>query len=243
MTTIAVSAIVSRVRSAIDELMVNDSNFLGQTADEENLTNVIIDKIGYALQYVIENAPLEKLDSSAFETLTPTELANNFSLVNIGTLQDPDYKGRLKLPTDLIRIIDARLSSWTHFPRPLSDTSEEAIMQQDQYARGSWDRPVNILTYDGADRYLDMYCAKVGTGTGADTLKFTFLRKPAVTHYTPSDQSTNVSVPSLLEAALIYQIAGMAMTAFREDVATSLFAIAQKYLETSELKNELNSQN
>lgn len=242
MTTIAVSAIVSRVRSAIDELMVNDSNFLSQTADEENLTNVIIDKIGYALQYVIENAPLEKLDSSAFETLTPTEL-QGFSLEPIGTQQDPDYKGRLKLPTDLIRIIDARLSSWTHFPRPLPDTSEEAIMQQDQYARGSWDRPQNILTYDGADRYLDMYCAKVGSGAGADTLKFTFLRKPAVTHYSPSDLSTNVSVPSLLEAALIYQIAGMAMTAFREDVAANLFAIAQKYLETSELKNELNSQN
>lgn len=238
MTTIAVSEIVRRVRSAIDELMQNDSSFLSQSSDEGNLDNVIIDKIGYALQYVIENAPLEKLDSNAFETLTPTEL-RGFELVPIGT----DYMGHLKLPTDLIRIIDARLSSWTHFPRPLPDTSEEAIMQQDQYARGSWDRPQNILTYDGADRYLDMYCAQVGSGTGADTLKFTFLRKPAVTHYTPSDLSSNVSVPSLLEAALIYQIAGMVMTAFREDVAASLFAIAQKYLETSELKNELNSQN
>ena len=242
MITIAVSDIVTHVRSAIDELMVNDSNFLSQSTDEENLTNVIIDKIGYALQYVIENAPLEKLDSSVFDTLTPTELANNFSLVDIGTQQNPVYKGRLKLPDDLLHIIDARLSSWTHFPKPLSDSSQEAVMQQDEYARGSWDRPVNILTYDGADRYLDMYCAKVGTGTGMDTLKFTLIRKPTVTHYTPSDLSTNVTVPSLLEAALIYQIAGMAMTAFQEDIAASLFAIAQKHLETGELKNELNSQ-
>lgn len=238
-----VSEIVSRVRSAIDELMVNDSNFLTESEDEKNLTKVILDKIGYALQYVIENAPLEKLDSSAFETLTPTELANNFSLVNIGTQQHPDYKGRLKLPTDLIRIVDARLSSWAHFPRPLPDTSEEAIMQQDEYARGSWDRPQNILTYDGADRYLDMYCAKTGSGTGADTLKFTFIRKPSAEYYDETDLSTDVSVPALLEASLIYQIAGMAMTAFREDVASSLFAIARSYLETSELKNELNSQN
>ncbi len=237
-----VSEIVSRVRSAIDELMANDSGFLTESADEKNLTQVIIDKIGYALQYVVENAPLEKLDSSAFEELTPAEL-QDFSLVNIGTLENPDYKGRLKLPTDLIRIIDARLSSWTHFPRPLPDTSEEAIMQQDEYARGSWDRPVNILTYDGADRYLDMYCAKTGTGTGADTLKFTFIRKPSTEHYDDTDMSEDVPVPSLLEASLIYQIAGMAMTAFREDVAASLFAIARSYLETSELKNELNSQN
>lgn len=237
-----VSEIVSRVRSAIDELMANDSGFLTESADEKNLTQVIIDKIGYALQYIVENAPLEKLDSSAFEELTPAEL-QGFSLVNIGTQANPDYKGRLKLPTDLIRIIDARLSSWTHFPRPLPDTSEEAIMQQDEYARGSWDRPANILTYDGAGRYLDMYCAKAGSGADADTLKFTFIRKPTVTHYTASDLSSNVTVPSLLEAAMIYQIAGMAMTAFREDIAASLFAIAQRHLESSELKNELNSQN
>lgn len=238
MTQIAVSDIVSRVRSAIDELMQNDSSFLNQSEDEANLTQVIIDKIGYALQFVIENAPIEKLDSSMIGTLTATELLQ-FSLVNIGTTQEPAYKGRLKLPDDLLHIVDARLSSWTHFPKPLSDSSQEAIMQLDQYARGSWDRPVNILTYDGANRYLDMYCAKVGTGTGIDTLKFTLIRKPTVAHYTTSD---TVNVPDLLEASLIYQIAGMAMTAFREDVAASLFAIAQKYLETGELKNKMESQ-
>ena len=87
---------------------------------------------------------------------------------------------------------------------------------------------VNIITYDGSDRYLLMYCAKVPSGTGADTLKFTLIRKPAVTHYVSTD---NVNVPDLLEASLIYQIAGMAMTAFREDVAASLFAISKEYLE------------
>ena len=115
-------------------------------------------------------------------------------------------------------------------------------MQLDQYARGSWDRPVNILTYDGANRYLDMYCAKVGTGTGIDTLKFTLIRKPELQSYDAEHQSDTVDVPDLLEASLIYQIAGMAMTAFREAVAASLFAIAQKYLETGELKNKMESQ-
>ena len=241
MTQIAVSDIVSHVRSAIDELMQNDASFLNQSEDEANLTQIIIDKIGYALQFVIENAPIEKLDSSMIGTLTTAEMAESdrFNLVSIGTTQNPAYKGRLKLPDDLLHIVDARLSSWTHFPKPLSDSSQEAIMQLDEYARGSWDRPVNILTYDGANRYLDMYCAKVGTGTGIDTLKFTLIRKPTVTHYT---SSSNVNVPDLLEASLIYQIAGMAMTAFREDVAASLFAIAQKYLETGELKSKMESQ-
>lgn len=227
MTTRAVSDIVTHVRSAIDELMVNDSSFLNQSEDEKNLTNVIIDKIGYALQFVIENAPVEKLDSSVFETLTPAELEGFFI--------DTMLVGHLRLPSDLLHIIEARLSSWAHFPIPLSDASQEALMQQDQYARGSWDRPVNILTYDGSERVLLMYSAKDST----DTLRFTFIRKPALTHYTSAD---SVSVPDQLEASLIYQIAGMAMTAFREDVANSLFAIAQRYLERGDLKNEMNIQ-
>lgn len=248
MTQITVSEIVRRVRSAIDELMQNDSSFLNQSEDEANLTQVIIDKIGYALQFVIENAPIEKLDSSMIGTLTTAEMAESdrFNLVSIGTTQNPAYKGRLKLPDDLLHIVDARLSSWTHFPKPLSDSSQEAIMQLDQYARGSWDRPVNILTYDGANRYLDMYCAKVGTGTGVDTFKFTLIRKPELVDYSELDpedyDDTDVDVPDLLEASLIYQIAGMAMTAFREDVSASLFAIAQKYLETGELKSKMESQ-
>ena len=229
MQQIAVSGIVSRVRSAIDELMQNDSRFLTDSEDEKNLTDVIVGKIGYALQYVIENAPLEKLDSSAFETLAAGVIATDF------TIDTTTLVGRLKLPTDLLHIIDARLSSWSQFPVPLPDTSQEALMQQDQYARGSWDRPVNILTYDGSDRYLEMYCARyatTGDGHTADTLKFTFIRKPALQHYEASSPSTTVSVPDLLEAALIYQIAGMAMTAFREDVAESLFAISEKYLKS-----------
>lgn len=232
MATITVSEIVRRVRSAIDELMQNDSSFLTQSKDEENLTKVIIDKIGYAMQYVIENAPLEKLDSSVFETLTPAELAERFS-IDASTLV-----ASLRLPSDLLHIIEARLTSWSHFPIPLSDTSQVALMQQDQYARGSWDRPVNILTYDGKERYLYMYCAR----TNADTLRFTFIRKPTVQHYDEDHQSAEVNVPTLLEASLVYQTAGMAMTAFREDVAATLFAIAQKYLEQGELKNEMNSQ-
>lgn len=224
-----VKEIVSRVRSAIDELMKNDSDFLMESEDEKNLTKVIIDKIGYALQYVIENAPQEKLDSNVFETLTPEEEAAGFSVDSTTLI------AKLKLPTDLLRIIEARLSSWYHFPKPLPDTSQVALMQQDEYARGSWDRPVNILTYIGSDRYLEMYCAK----TSADTLNFTFIRKPEVEQYDEDDMEEEVGVPTLLESSLIYQIAGMVMTAFSDDIAATLFAIAQKYLETDDLNKEL----
>lgn len=222
-----VQEIVTRVRAAIDELMQNDSQFLGQSTDETNLTSVIVDKIGYALQHLLEIAPLDKLDSDVYEELTPQELQSNFSI-------DSELVGRVKLPKDLLRIIEARLSSWSHFPIPVSDTSQVYLMQQDKYARGSWDRPVNILTYIGADKTLEMYCAKAAD----DTLNFVFIRKPDTSDIDTSHMETDVSVPAALEASLIYQVAGLSMVAFREDVAASLFAIAARYLDPEQVKGE-----
>jgi hypothetical protein len=220
-----VQEIVTRVRAAIDELMQNDSQFLGQSTDEANLTSVIVDKIGYALQHLLEIAPLDKLDSDVYEELTPQELQTNFSI-------DSELVGRVKLPKDLLRIIEARLSSWSHFPIPVSDTSQVYLMQQDKYARGSWDRPVNILTYIGADKTLEMYCAKAAN----DTLNFVFIRKPDMSNIDTDHMSAEVDVPAGLEASLIYQIAGLSMVAFREDVAASLFAIAARYLDPEQTK-------
>lgn len=215
-----VGEIVTRVRAAIDELTANDSDFLRESSDEKNLTSVIVDKIGYALQHILENAPLDRLDDDAFETLTQEELARDFTIGD-------DLMGKLKLPKDILRIIEARLSSWSHFPIPEKDTSQAYLMQQDTYARGSWDRPVNILTYDGKDRVLEMYCAKAKT----DTLRFVFIRKPDLSDIDTSDMETDVSVPASLQASLIYQIAGLSMVAFREDLARSLFEIAERYLD------------
>lgn len=220
-----VQEIVTRVRAAIDELMENDSQFLGQSTDEANLTRVIVDKIGYALQHIIEVAPLDKLDDNVFEVYSAAEILVNFTI-------DNDLVGHLKLPTDLLRIIEARLSSWSHFPIPESDTSQVYLMQQDKYARGSWDRPVNILTYEGKQKMLEMYCAK----TSEDTLNFVFIRKPDMSNIDTDHMSAEVDVPAGLEASLIYQIAGLSMVAFREDVAASLFAIAARYLDPEQTK-------
>lgn len=211
-----VQEIVTKVRSAIDELMENGSEFLLQSTDEANLTRIIVDKISYALQYIFENAPLDKLDSSIYSTLSSAE-ASRFSI-------DSELVGRLRLPTDTLRIIEARLSSWSHFPIPEPSTSQVYLMQQDTYARGSWDRPVNILTYDGTDKVLEMYCAK----QSSDTLKFVLIRKPGT--YSADSMQTDVTVPAALQAALIYQVAGLSMVAFREDVSASLFSIADKYM-------------
>lgn len=217
--SLTVSEIVTRVRSAIDELSLRGTDFANLNSDEQNLDKIIIDKIPYGLLFVLENAATDKFDTSTLQSGVGSGTgAGSFTLGS-------DLVGRLKLPANLLRIIEARLSSWTYFPIPELDSSQVALMQSDDYAKGSWDRPVNIFTYEGADRYLYMYCGKSG-----DTLKFTWIAKPDLTNVDYEHPTTSVAIPDKLEAALIYQIAGLTMLAFREDIAGQLFAVAKQYM-------------
>ena len=216
-----VKEIVERVRLAIDEQVENDSEFLNKSTDEENLTAVIIDKIRYALIYVIENAPDEKLDSSML-----TEVTVEDGTVTVGQCV------KVKLPQDVLRVMSARLSSWSLSPVPITEYSQEYLMQQDEYARGSWDRPVTAIVYKGTDRYLELYSAK----TSEDTVSVSCIKTPSVADAATMQENldTDVSIPARLESAVIYQIAGLTMVAFREDIASSLFTIAQRYMQTNQ---------
>ena len=212
-----VGDVVKRVRAAIDELMVNDSGFLSNS-DEANLRDVIVDKIGYGLNWVLENAPSELLDIDSLSELTPTELAH----FQIGD----DGVGRLQLPDDLLRIVEARLSSWFRAPEIVSAQSEVYLMQQNRYTRGTWDRPVSVLTHQGTTRLLEMYSAK----TADDTLQLLIVRKPTAIYNTDTQDSASVGVPIRLEPAFVYHVAGLTMLAFREEIASSLLELSEKYL-------------
>ena len=57
-----VSEILYRVRAAIDELGAIDSPELGENPNSDNLDRVILDKVSYALEWVIQNAPPSLLE-------------------------------------------------------------------------------------------------------------------------------------------------------------------------------------
>ena len=223
-----VEDVVTRVRLAIDEHTPDDTSFAQLATDEQEMTRIIVDKIPYALRQVIEEAPLEKLDSDMFlTTLQP----GSFTLETVGS----DKFGKVKLPEKLLRIVEARLSSWSHYPIPEPSTSQVYLMQLDPYARGSWDRPVNILTFDNqGKKVLEMYCAK----EASDTLRFVYIAAPDTSNISMDHLTEDVvKVPEKLEASLVYQVAGLTMMAFREDIAGALLAVSKRYLD-GEVKSE-----
>lgn len=219
--SISVDTIVSRVRAVIDEMMANDSGFLTQSTDETNLTNVIKDKIPYALQWLIERAPVDKLDQGSI-TGTGAYVSGTFSI------DSSSLMGQCQLPDEVLRVVSARLSSWKYAPTPVTEHSVEYLMQSDAYAKGSWDRPVVALVHrtgsSGGERWLEFYSAKQTT----DTLHLLVFKKPNIDI---SSGSSTVDVPSVLEGAFIYEIAGLTLTTMKDERAGAMFTIAKEYLE------------
>lgn len=220
--SLTVNTIVERVRAVIDELMANDSDFLNQSTDEANLTNIIKDKISYALLWVLENAPVEKLDQGSI-TGTGAYVTGTFSI------DGTTLMGQCKLPADVLRVVSARLSSWKYSPVPVTEHSVDYLMQSDAYAKGSWDRPVVVLVHrtgtGGGERWLEFYSANETT----DTLHLLVYKKPTVDI---SSGTSDIAVPSVLEGAFIYEIAGLTLTTMKDERAASMFTIAKEYLGT-----------
>jgi len=219
-----VSAIVTKVRAAIDELMANGTQFLGASDDAQNLVDVIKDKIPYALEWVLVNAPVELLDVAGV-TGADTFVSGTFS-VDSDTLV-----ATAKLSDDVLRVVSARLSSWKYSPVPVTEHSVEYLMQSDETARGCWDRPVTAIVHrivtsgDTAvsGRWLELYCAK----TTSDTLSVLAYKKPDLSSMT---DSTDIAISSALEGAFIYHIAGLTLLAFRDAAAKDMLEVARSYL-------------
>ena len=220
-----VSAIVERVRAAIDELMANGTSFLGASEDAQNLVGVIKDKIPYALEWVLVNAPVELLDVAGV-TGADTYVSGTFEI-------DANTQvATAKLSDDVLRVVSARLSSWTYSPVPVTEHSVEYLMQSDETARGSWDRPVTAIVHKitaGSDnslvsgKWLELYCAKATT----DTLSVLAYKKPDLSGMV---DSTDIDISAALEGAFIYHIAGLTLLAFRDAAAKDMLEVARQYL-------------
>ena len=96
-----VSEIIHRVKAAIGELSTLDNPRLAESVNLENIDLIIADKIPYAFEWVIQNAPVSLLDGELSSSLEADVL----------NIRD-DNVLEVTLPSDVLRIVSARLSSW-----------------------------------------------------------------------------------------------------------------------------------
>ena len=211
-----VSEIVYRAKAAIGEVVNLDNPRLAEGVNSDNLEQIIVDKISYAFEWVIQNAPISLLEGS----LT-TQLDSRIAV------RKDDGSIEFVLPDDVLRIVSARLSSWFYSP-PISDEhSEVAAMQMYPCSKGTYDSPACVLYSEDGKQILRMYSA----WGKDDKVYVSVIRKPTTITVDPADGTKSLDVPSRLEASFTYYISALTMQAMGEN-AQSFFEIA-----TLNLKN------
>lgn len=194
-----VEKIVADVRKCIDEIALNDADFIsGQ--DNTEMDAIIRSKIIDALRYVHGNADWSLIDSDVVVNLSDVAI-------------DGRLVGRVPLPEDYMRLCYARFSSWPLFlSDPIYWNDKEYALLSDEYATGTWERPkLGMVMYP--KRFLELYKAR----TEDDRIEVGIILEPKIL----SDGVVNVS--PRLEGALTYYIAGLTLLTYSDRHADDLF--------------------
>lgn len=201
------SEIVTLVRTKYDEIGLNESDMMDTTQDSANLDTVIRSCIASAYRFAVTGADLSMLEGKQYTKAALTI--------------DSNRVGHVSLPSDFLRGVTFRLSSWQSSASDIiTEDSPEYRMQSDPWACGTYQQPVVALVHTANGRELEFYKAK----SASDTLK-SFVYMPEW-----DNSSEAVDVPDLMAEAFIYYVAGLTATTFREDVANDFFKVARSLL-------------
>ena len=207
MKTFTINEIVDAVRVKLDEIGLNESEMMDEDADNVNLDTVIRSCVSEAYRMVSLLADVSMIEGKD----------GSGSALEIGT----DLVGVVPVPSDFIRLVGIRLSSWSSAKSSaIPEDSPEYRMQSNKWACGTPSNPVVALVNRKSGRELELFKAK----STSDTLwSFTYVASVA-----KSAQSVGIS--DQLSDAFIYFVAGLAMVTFREDVAENFFKIGRNLL-------------
>lgn len=214
-----VSEIIYKVKAAIDELSTLDYPKLAESVNLENIELIIVDKIPYALEWIIQNAPA---------TLLTGDLTESFNNSGLVTKVSGDYVFDIELPSTTLRVVSARLSSWMFTPEMSDEHSDVAAMQMYPTSRGTWDNPACVIYNENGKQILRMFSGK----TKDDVYYITIALKPDVSFTDTWDGEAIVPIPERLTASFIYYIAGLTTLAMKEDVSKSLLELAVSSMAT-----------
>lgn len=205
-----VSEIIYRVKAAIGEVMDLNNPRLAESFNSDNLEQIITDKISYAFEWVIQNAPVSLLEGELTSFIDKS--AASYKSDNVVEVE---------LPSDVLRIVSARLSSWASSPSVSDEHSQTAKMQGYATSRGTYDNPCCVLYSENGKQILRMFSAH----SNRDDIYINVIRIPVSISNKYFDGDAEINLPSRLEASFIYYMSGLVVQAMGED-SRAYFEIA-----------------
>lgn len=224
--SITVQNIYKRVRWCFDEEALNVAN-LADVANNDNtlMNNIIKDKIGDALRWICLYAPAEQLSGGGSSGSDDIDIIVDDS----GTVPND---GRIALGENFIRLIRVRCTGWHRAVMGeslLKEDSDEYLQLMDEYgAMGTIDRPQAAL--------IESAVKKVEVWPHEGSYELTKLVMPSIEDLSNLTDTTPVNIPPLLEAAFIYYLAFLTLSAYADARAPRMLEIARMNLGITEDK-------
>lgn len=191
--------ILNDVKICIDEIGLNDADFIG-SQDNVEMDTIISSKIMDALRYVQGNADWSLLEPDLFID-RETEGVTVYEGI-----------GKIILPDNFMRLCYARFSSWPLFlSEPIYWNDKEYATLSDPYATGTWERPKIAMTMH-KKRTLELYKAK----DEKDEIEVGIIIEPVLT------EEGEVNISEKLYIALVYYIAGLTLLTYNDPHADDM---------------------
>ena len=221
-----VKDIYRRVRWCFDEEALNVSNLAGVTGgDNDLMNNIIKDKIGAALRWICLYAPAEQLSGGGDSDGDGIDIVVDDS----GSLSEDK---RISLGKNFIRLIRVRVEGWHRAimgESLLKEDSDEYLQLMDENgAYATNDRPQAALI-ETAEK-----CVEVWPHQNGDTYELTKLVMPSSEDLSGITENSSIGVPALLEAAFIYYLAFLVLSAYADGRAARMLEIARMSLGQTE---------
>lgn len=232
--TYSLTTIYDDVRTAIDEIALNDATFISDQ-DNDEMQKIIRQKVLQAADHVHLNADLSRFYGDEFVMLScPATPASDYAYVDsslVGHIILNSNSNNQGVPhRNLLRLVHAMVYTpqgtelWSYpVNAVIQDHENEYAELRDPYFGASTERPavalhrsfsVPLLSYDELELH------KFGTATDTAIVRI-------IEHAQVTDQA--IAVDQNLYHAFILQLAALLLTTYNEtDRANALFALATR---------------
>lgn len=221
MTSLTLSDIRTFVRTAIDELQINESSYVPDdgtsNSDDQDMNTIIDGKVIEAVTYVHLNAPISLLlDSESLEeSKITTETGSDVVELTM---------------SDMLRFVmlKAADSSKTIVSLVTKD-SPIALMQSDDFVKGDEQSPVAVLSANNEDKIITYYSLK--DKVTADTEVGELFDKILYIPYPKIDENNNVLICKDVKLAILNHIVGLVLLVYQDNHADSFFEQSKLYMQ------------
>lgn len=208
MSTYAVSELVKEVKVLLDRNQESADLLTPTDSDTLSQGELIQSKIVDAARIILKDAPASMLDGKTFDGLNTAWAETNGA-----------YVGTVYLPSDMIRLLDVKVSDWNRSAEIITEEDDAYKIQSSRFGvRGNPERPIAALIHNSGNRYLELFTSKSNTAT----VSLTYVGMPFISE-------GNIDLPETLKDSIVYMAGYLTCISLGDtDTASGLLGVARK---------------